>query len=200
MKVGERTFDVALVDFKMPGMDGAELYRQIRVLRPEIVAIMITAYAGSDGAQQALDAGTWKVLRKPVDFPELLSMIDKVVHEPIVLIVDDDREFCENLWQLLRERGYRVSIAHNEKDGLAQAVGRQIDVAIIDVKLGTDDCREVYKRLCESQPNAKTVMITGFRSEADSIIAQLAEKGPDGVCYKPIEIAELMETLGQLRA
>lgn len=196
-KVRERSFDVALVDFKMPGMDGAELYREIRRLRPEIVAIMITAYAGSNGAQEALDAGTWKVLRKPVDFPELLSMIDQVVHEPVVLVVDDDNEFCDNLWQLLRDRGYRVSIAHSEEEGLEKAASAKIDVAIIDVKLGTADCREVYRRLCESHPQAKTVMITGYRSEADSIIAELAENGPDGICYKPIAIPELMDTLDQ---
>ena len=198
-RVRERSYDVALVDFKMPGMDGAELYREIRRIRPEIVAIMITAYAGSNGAQLALDAGTWKVLRKPVDFAELLGMIDKVVHEPIVLVVDDDKEFCENLWQLLRERGYRVSIAHSEEEGLAKAASQQVDVAIIDVKLGSVDCREVYLRLCEQQPNARTVMITGYRTEADTIIAELAENGPDGICYKPIEIPALMETLEQLR-
>lgn len=73
--VEERSYDVALLDFKMPGMDGATLYREIKKLRPEIVAIMVTAYAGSDGAQKAKDAGTWRVLPKPVDIPSLLSLV-----------------------------------------------------------------------------------------------------------------------------
>ena len=195
--VRDRTFDVLLVDFKMPGMDGAELYRRIRQIRPEIVAIMITAYAGSDGAQQALDAGTWKVLRKPVDFRELLSMIDRVVQEPFVLVVDDDEDFCNNLWQLLRERGFRVSLAHTEEEGLARAASPQIDVAIIDLKLGTSDCRRVYQQILETHPDAQTLIITGFRSEADEIVAGLSDRGPSGICYKPIEIDELLSAIQQ---
>lgn len=73
--VARRSYDVALLDFKMPGMDGAALFEQIKRLRPEIVAIMITAHAGSDGIQRAIDAGTWKILSKPVDMDNLLSLI-----------------------------------------------------------------------------------------------------------------------------
>ena len=198
--IRDRSYDVALVDFKMPGMDGATLYREIRKLRPEIVAIMITAYAGSTGAQDALDAGTWKVLRKPVDFPQLLSMINQVVHEPIVLVVDDDRDFCENLWQVLRERGYRVSIAHSEEEGMEKAANAHVDVAVIDIRLGSGDCRNVYRRIHESHPDAKTLMVTGYRSEADEIISELSNGGPDGVCYKPIEMPELLTAVEQLSA
>ena len=52
--VARRSYDVALVDFKMPGMDGAALYREIRRMRPEIVAIMVTAYASHENAIEAM--------------------------------------------------------------------------------------------------------------------------------------------------
>lgn len=70
-------YDLCLLDFKMPGMDGVELYQKILVHNPKLRAIMITAYAGDDGIQRAVDAGTWKVLRKPVDIQLLLSMISE---------------------------------------------------------------------------------------------------------------------------
>ncbi|MEL7500224.1 MAG: response regulator [Planctomycetota bacterium] len=73
------TYDLCLLDFKMPGMDGVELVKRIRQQHPDIRAIMITAYAGDDGAKRALAAGTWHVLRKPVDVPTLLGMIKQVV-------------------------------------------------------------------------------------------------------------------------
>lgn len=72
-------FDLCLLDFKMPGMDGAELFQRIRDECPEIRAIMITAYAGDDGVQRALDAGTWRVLRKPVDMKSLLGLIKEAM-------------------------------------------------------------------------------------------------------------------------
>jgi len=72
-------YDLCLLDFKMPGIDGVELYEKIRKLHPKLRAIMITAYAGDDGVQRAVEAGTWKVLRKPVDIELLLSMIREAV-------------------------------------------------------------------------------------------------------------------------
>lgn len=72
-------YDVALLDFKMPGMDGAALYEEIKKLRPELVAIMVTAYAGSDGIERAETAGTWQVMRKPVNFEKLLGFIEEAV-------------------------------------------------------------------------------------------------------------------------
>ena len=71
--------DLCLLDFKMPGMDGAELIQRIHSRVPGMTAIMITAYAGDDGVQRALDAGTWRVLRKPVDIPVLIGMINEAV-------------------------------------------------------------------------------------------------------------------------
>ena len=72
-------FDLCLLDFKMPGMDGVELYQKILEHNPKLRAIMITAYAGDDGIQRAVDAGTWKVLRKPVDIKQLLGTISEAM-------------------------------------------------------------------------------------------------------------------------
>jgi len=72
---GSSEFDLCLLDFRMPGMNGAELFQKMRRQCPDIRAIMITAYAGDDGFQEAKDAGAWTVLHKPVDVDSLLKMI-----------------------------------------------------------------------------------------------------------------------------
>jgi CheY-like chemotaxis protein len=72
-------FSLCLLDFKLPKMDGVELYEKIVASQPGLQAIMITAYAGDDGVQRAIAAGTWKVLRKPVDVKLLLGLIDEIV-------------------------------------------------------------------------------------------------------------------------
>ncbi len=77
-RVNQR-FDLCLLDFKMPGMDGVELYERITEVHPGLRAIMITAYAGDNGIQRAEQAGTWKVIRKPVDINKLLDIINEVV-------------------------------------------------------------------------------------------------------------------------
>ena len=63
----------------MPGMDGVELLEKIHESRPEVPAIMVTAYAGEDGDRRAMEAGTWKVMRKPVDVRLLIGMIGQAI-------------------------------------------------------------------------------------------------------------------------
>ncbi|HWB00187.1 MAG TPA: response regulator, partial [Pirellulales bacterium] len=100
--VAQRPYDVALLDLKMPGMDGVELYRRIKEARSGTVAIVVTAYATSETAKSALNAGAWQVLSKPVDFGALLKLVDEALGEPLVLIVDDDLDLCDSLWDLFR--------------------------------------------------------------------------------------------------
>src|SRR3954451_11395778 len=95
--VRRNPYNVALLDLKMPGMDGLTLYREIKRLRAGTVAILVTAYASGATSEEALAAGAWQVLPKPVDLRRLLALIERAQDEPLVLVVDDDRELCENL-------------------------------------------------------------------------------------------------------
>jgi CheY-like chemotaxis protein len=111
--IRQKPFDVALLDLKMPGMDGVSLYREIKKLQAGTVAIIVTAYATSATADSALAAGAWQIVSKPVDFPHLMKFVDEALGQPLVMVVDDDDDLCSILWDLLRERGYRVSVAHD---------------------------------------------------------------------------------------
>ncbi len=73
--VQQRGFDVALLDFRMPGMDGLTLYRKICQLRPGMAGLLITAYAADELTDEALQAGIRQVVRKPFDVPEILKTI-----------------------------------------------------------------------------------------------------------------------------
>ena len=74
-------YDLCLLDFRMPGLDGVQLYQRAQVYHPKLRAIMITAFAGDDGIERATKAGVWQVLQKPVDVPHLLSMVQEAVGE-----------------------------------------------------------------------------------------------------------------------
>src|SRR5262249_46770539 len=64
--VRRQHYDVALLDLRMPGMNGLELYREIKKLRAGMVAVLVTAYASGATVDEALAAGAWQVVPKPV--------------------------------------------------------------------------------------------------------------------------------------
>ena len=193
--VRQKPYDVALLDFKMPGMDGLTLYREIKKLRAGTVAIVVTAYAGGETKAEALAAGAWQVLSKPVDFPKLLGLVDEALGQPLVMVVDDDHDLCENLWDLLRERGYRVCLAHDEDEAAERLKGREFKVVLIDMKLPAGDGATVFRIVRQSNPQARTVVITGHRSEMDQLVKKVMDEGADAVCYKPFDVPGLLSTL-----
>lgn len=196
--VRKKAYDIALLDLKMPGMDGLQLYREIKKLQAGTVAMVVTAYATSATAEEALAAGAWQVLSKPVDLPKLMALVDQALGQPLVMVVDDDPDLCSNLWDLLRERGYRVSVAHDEKEAADRLKDREYKVVLIDMKLPKGDGTTVFHLVRESNPQARTIVITGHRSEMDQLVQKVVSEGADAVCYKPFDIPRLVETVRQL--
>src|SRR5262245_58434881 len=196
--VRRKAYDVALLDYKMPGMDGLTLYREIKKLRAGTVAIVVTAYASSNTATEALSAGAWQVLAKPIDFPKLLGLVNEALGQPLVMVVDDDHDLCTTLWELLRDRGYRVSLAHDEKQAAEQLKDQQFKVVLIDMKLPAADGSAVFRRVRQTNPQTRTVVITGYRAEMDRLVNQVVDEGADAVCYKPFDVPSLLSTLKKL--
>lgn len=196
--VRRRPYDVALLDLKMPGLDGLTLFREIKKERAGTVSLLVTAYAGATTTEEALTAGAWKVVSKPVDFPKLLHLVEEAIDQPLVLVVDDDRDLCANLWDLLRDSGFRVSLAHDLREATLELKGSSFQVVLIDMRIPDGDGSAVFRLVREANPDARTVLITGNRPEMDELVAQVVAEGADAVHYKPFHVTDLIETLGRL--
>src|ERR1051326_7717617 len=68
-------FDIALIDIKMPGMDGMELQARLREADPDLLVVIMTGYASVDTAVQALKLGAYDYITKPVDPDELSHLV-----------------------------------------------------------------------------------------------------------------------------
>lgn len=68
-------FDIILADIKMPGMDGLEMLRRIKSLKPEAIVIIMTAFATVDTAVKALKDGAYDYVTKPFDPDDLTHLI-----------------------------------------------------------------------------------------------------------------------------
>ena len=75
-KLKDTELGLILLDIRMPGMDGMEVYRQVREIRPDIRIIMITAYGTIELAVEAMKAGAVEFMQKlfsPEEIQELFS-------------------------------------------------------------------------------------------------------------------------------
>src|SRR5712672_112143 len=75
----ERSFDLALTDLKMTGMDGIELLQQLLALDSSIIVILLTAHGTIDSAKDALRRGAFDYLQKPFEREVLLGTIKRAL-------------------------------------------------------------------------------------------------------------------------
>jgi len=85
------TFEIVLLDYKLPDTDGLTLLKAFKEMNPEVEVIMITAFGSIENAVTALKAGAFEYLTKPIDLDDLLFKIKKVeekrhlMHENMIL-------------------------------------------------------------------------------------------------------------------
>ena len=75
----EQTFDVAVVDLKMPGMDGLAVIKELKANQPFIETIMLTGHGSHDSALEAGKLHAHRYLLKPYDFDQLVEKIESAV-------------------------------------------------------------------------------------------------------------------------
>lgn len=90
----DHTFDVVIMDQKMPGMSGLEVLKEAKKIQPELDVLMVTAYGTVESAVEAMKKGAFDYLTKPIDLEELLLTLGRVAERRTLI--------REN--QVLRER------------------------------------------------------------------------------------------------
>jgi CheY-like chemotaxis protein len=78
-KLKEKDYRLILLDLKMPGMDGIEVLRQLREIRPDIRVIIITAYGTIESAVDAMKLGAVDFIQKPFSPKEIRELVSQVM-------------------------------------------------------------------------------------------------------------------------
>lgn len=94
-QVRQRGFDLLITDLRMPGLSGMALLKQARDLQPEMQAIVLTAYGTVESAVEAMRAGAYDYLQKPLASPaELRLLVGRALERRSLIDLRDraDRE------------------------------------------------------------------------------------------------------------
>lgn len=112
---------------------------------------------------------------------------------PTLLLVDDDKTFCQVLGSALEKRGFDVTLAANIDIAMQAAEREDPEYAVVDLRIGQESGLELVKRLVSLDPNTRIVMLTGFASIATAVEA--IKLGARHYLTKPADTDEIVAAL-----
>ena len=78
----ERSYELMIIDYLMPGMNGVEVFRKASRDRRGLRGIFLTAHANINTVYPAIEAGVERVLAKPFDAVELTRLVTEMLNQP----------------------------------------------------------------------------------------------------------------------
>jgi len=167
------SFDVILLDIKMPGMDGVKTLERIKEFRPDTGVIMMTAYSMEEFVEESLRKGAYTCLFKPINVEKMLEAIQKVrelskklrkEEQAEILIVDDDPNYRETVADLLEDEGYRVTKVETGTASIEEVKKKFFDVVLADFKLADITGLELSKKIKMIDRDTYIILVTGHAS------------------------------------
>lgn len=213
-------FDMILIDWKMPEMDGIETARRIRgIVGPEVTIIIMTAYDWSSIEHEAKLAGVNLLISKPMFKSSLISAFSKALGKKDeekaekkeadmdydftgkrVLLAEDHPLNTEIAVMLLEGKGFIVDTAENGLRALelfSKSEEKYYDAILMDIRMPLMDGLTTATNIRHlSNTDAKTIPIIAMTANAfDDDIEKSKAAGMNAHLAKPIDPARLFQTL-----
>ena len=209
-------YDLILVDWKMPEMDGVETTRQIRsIAGDESAIIILTAYNWDDVLEDALHAGVDSFIAKPLFATNVIeefrqafekrSKAGKVQHKADlagrrVLLAEDVAINAEIMKELMKTRQVEVDLAENGKiavDMFANHEPGYYDAVLMDMRMPEMDGLEATMAIrAIDREDAKSIPIIALTANAfDEDVQKSLQAGLNAHLSKPVEPENLFDTL-----
>jgi DNA-binding NtrC family response regulator len=186
--------DVAVLDVRLPDVNGHDLFYEIKNFRTETEVIMLTGHGDLQEAFEMGSLGAFDYLSKPCDLDHLASRIQNAAAGQVgpadadrpkvrVLLVDDEVDFLTSTKRILVRRGFAVQLATDGRKALEVLAEVPIDVVILDVRMPGLYGSEVLERIKKTFPRVAVIMLTGHATVETA--AECMKKGAFDYLFKP---------------
>ncbi len=92
-------YDVAVVDLKMPGIDGVETQKRLKKIQPFLQCIVLTGHGSVETALESGQQDAFKYLLKPIDYENLVETIKEAYQKKIELVNEKFKEQVEEIYR-----------------------------------------------------------------------------------------------------
>jgi len=181
---GKNEIQAAVVDLKMPDMDGLDTITRLKEMQPGIKTVLLTGF-GDGKTREAAEALDAHYFEKDAmgGFWEFVKGIGRKTLN--VLLVDDEQKFLDAIADRIRLKGFEPFMANSGQEALQIARQQPIYAAVVDLKMPDMDGLVTITKLKEIHPDIRTVLLTGFGDEkvqeaAEALNASYFEKDAMG--------------------
>ena len=211
-----RHYDIAMIDWKMPDMDGVETARRIRTLvGPDTTIIMISAYDWSRIEDEARNAGVNCFISKPLFGSTIYDAFARAVNRSEekgaekeredfsgcrVLLADDNELNREIARTLLEMRGMEVETAEDGQEAVNLYKSRgagYFSAVLMDIRMprmdGLEATRTIRAMEDENTDRIPILAMTANAFEEDK--ARAYEAGMNGYLVKPLDMEAVLDEL-----
>ena len=212
-------YQIILLDWKLPGMDGLAVAKQIRqIVSNNMPIILISAYDWSDLEEEAHEAGIDGFIAKPLFKSTLFHGLKKYANAPTqepepettdaddaltgrrILVAEDNDLNWEILEELLSDLGINTEWAENGQicvDKFTTAAPGYYDAILMDVRMPVMNGYEATQAIrASAHPSAESIPIIAMTADAFSEdIQRCLESGMNAHTAKPINLAEIISLL-----
>lgn len=194
----EQSFDVILMDVRMPDLNGVETFRRIKNFAEGTRVIMMSAYSVAELKRAALKEGVVAFLQKPLDVDKVLKLIQQSEHPPVLIVMHDQQE-RELVAAYLSQHHYRAYTTSTPTEAIELAQQIRFNIIMIDTNLTSASGLELYLALKQITPTSVTIMLAetdkNFLAQAVEAVRQNAYT----FLEKPLDIDRLLSILEQLQ-
>lgn len=110
-----------------------------------------------------------------------------------ILVIDDNKEFCQNIKDVLELKNLNVETAFDGLKGLDMVKEHDFDLTLLDIKMPIMNGVETFKRIKEINPKMPVIMVTAFAVE--DLIRQALREGAYGALKKPLDFDKLFSLI-----
>lgn len=110
-----------------------------------------------------------------------------------IMVVDDDKNFCDSITDILVAKGYEVESENSGPDAIARVEEKSFHVILMDIKMPVMSGVEALKQIKKISPKTVVIMMTAFSVE--DLIREALQEGAFGCLRKPLDIDKLLEQI-----